>query len=556
MRSGSVGAAKRSGSLVRRSGTIAVGGFVDAGCHVTDGLAGRFCFGRFRLDTATRVLWMAEEVRPLSPKGFDLLCALVRNVDQVVSKATLLEEVWAGVTVDGSVLKVRIAEIRAALDESAAAPIHIQTHQRVGYRFAGPVEFQSLQPQGTLASSSPVTAFSRRPALAILAFDNFGRDPSDVYFVDGIVEELTTRLARFRYFPVIARNSSFVYKGTSVDVVHVSQALGARYVVEGSIQRAEDRVRIIVQLIDGQTGHHLWTERFESDLTDVFSLTDEITDRIAASLHSQLFAVEVRGIARRTFESADAWDCLLRAWSQQQTLDPDDNERAKREFARAIEYDSSCAQAHSGLAMCHFRDVVHGWSTDVLDSVRATQYHAGQSMRCDEQDPYSHLAMAVSHWITGKRDELFDAIEHAIWLNPSLAWAYLWGGIAYGVGGEPARALEMASQAIRLSPLDPLRGLFDYAAAVAHFAAGRYDLAYESAKQAAHLMPSWGWIHAISATSASWLGRDEEARASLAHARELLRGLRVEDLGRLLPFADPDFLERATQAARKADGQD
>ncbi|MCG8587688.1 MAG: winged helix-turn-helix domain-containing protein [Proteobacteria bacterium] len=514
---------------------------------------GRYEFGDFRIDLALRRLFRGDQERPLSPKAFDLLEALVRSVDQVVPKRTLLDDIWAGVRVEESVLKVRIAEIRSALDETAAAPARIHTHQRVGYRFAGPVQFV---PSGGSGEPAPVVAFSQRPALAILPFNDFSASPGNDYFADGIVEELTTRLARFRYFPVIARNSTFVYKGQAVDVARASRELGARYVVEGSVQRSEDQARVIVQLIDGETGHHVWTDRFESDLANLFELNDEITDLIAGAMHSQLYAVEVRRATRHSAQNLDAWYCLLRAWSLQESLDPGENSAAKVHFLRALEFDPECAQAHSGLAMSHFRDVVHGWSASPVDSLRELRHNADRSLKCDAQDPYSHLATGVAHWLGGRRDDLLESIEYAIWLNPSLAWGYLWGGIAYGVAGDPERSLEMATRAIRLSPLDPLRGIFDYAVSIAHFAAGRYEEAYDTAKKAAGLMPDWGWTHSMLAASAGWLGRLDEARTAIEAAKRLLPGLTPPDLARLLPFAAPDFLERSVEGARRAGWRD
>lgn len=515
--------------------------------------SGSFLFGAFRFDLDRRRLERGDEERPLSPRAFDLLEALIRNVDQVVPKRTLLDEVWEGVRVEESVLKVRIAEIRSALGESAAAPDRLHTHQRVGYRFSGPVEFL---PTGAGGSAQPVIAFSQRPALAILPFDDFSGGDEDEYFADGIVEELTTRLARFRYFPVIARNSSFVYKGQSIDVASASRELGARYLVEGSVQRSEDQVRVIVQLIDGETNHHLWTDRFETDLTNIFEINDEITDLIAGAMHSQLYSAEVRRVLDHSPKNMDAWFCLLHAWSLQGSMDPEQNAAAIAEFRRALEFDSGCAQAYSGLAMSHFRDVIHGWSADALGSVRATRENADQSVECDAQDPYSHLALGVAHWLAGRREDLLEAIEYAVWLNPSLAWAYLWGGIAYGVAGDPDRSMEMATRAIRLSPLDPMRGIFDYAVAIAHFSAARYEQAFDEAKRAISLMPGWGWPHSIMASSAGLLGRSEEAEAACQLAQERLPGLTMQGLGQLLPFADADFLARSLEGARRAGWQD
>jgi TolB-like protein len=512
--------------------------------------SGFYSFDSLRLDLDQRRLFREDEPVSLSPKAFNLLEVLVRSVDQVVPSAMLLDEVWSGVHVEASVLKVRIAEIRAALDETASAPVYIHTHQRVGYRFAGSVRFQSAAAADE-SEARPVVTFSERPALAILPFDDFSAS-DDAYFADGLVEELTTRLARFRYFPVIARNSSFVYKGQAIDVTRASRELGARYVLEGSVQRSEDQARVIVQLIDGQSGHHIWTDRFESDLTDIFRLNDEITDRIAGAMHSQVFAAEMRHAEQLAPRSLDVWYCLLRAWSFQDSLEPSDNASAIAQFQRALEADAGCAQAHSGLAMSHFRDVLHGWSDDPLESVRATRAHADEGLRADPHDPYSHLASGVAHWLGGSRQDLLDAIEHAVWLNPSLAWAYLWGGIAYGVAGQPDRSMEMASHAIRLSPLDPLRGIFDYAVSIAHFSAARYEEAFDAAKKAVGQIPGWGWPQTMLACSAAMLGRDDEAQAARKLAQESLGGIGIDDLAGLLPFAGDDFIARAIDSAKRA----
>ena len=515
---------------------------------------GSYLFGDFCLDLDRRRLSRgqdpdAHEAIALSPKAFDLLETLVRHVDQVVPKQALLDEVWADVHVEESVLKVRISEIRGALDEAAADPVHVHTHQRVGYRFAGPVRHRA---GSTATASRAVMAFSQRPAVAILPFADFSESGAEDYFADGIVEELTRRLARFRYFPVIARTSTFAYKGRAVDVAQAARELGARYVVEGSAQRSEDRVRITVQLIDGETTHHVWADRFENDFTSLFEINDEITDRIAGAMHSQIYAVEMRRAVEQPRASLDAWVRLLRAWALQDSMDPAENAAAIAQFEAALDLDPRCAQAYSGLAMSHFRSVVHGWSDDPIDAVRATRENAAHSVRCDGQDPYSHLATGVACWLEGKRDELLGSIEHAVWLNPSLAWAHLWGGIAYGVAGDPDRAMAMAERAIQLSPLDPLRGIFDYAIGIAHFSAGRYEPAYEAAGRATSQLPSWGWPYTLLAGAAAFLDRIDEAQAARRMAQERLPGLTIETLASLLPFASPEFIERSVESGRLA----
>ena len=202
--------------------------------------------------------------------------------------------------------------------------------------------------------------------------------------------------------------------------------------------------------------------------------------------------------------------------------------------------------------MSHFRDVIHAWSGDPLASVRATREHADASLRADPQDPYSHLASGVAHWLGGNREALLDAIEYAVWLNPSLAWAHLWGGLAYGLAGDPERSLELAARAIRLSPLDPLRGIFDFAVAVAEFSAARYAEALDAAKRAVGLVPGWGWPYTVMAGAAAFLKRPDEARAACQMGMERLPGLGTGSLGQLIPFAAPEFIERAVAGAKQA----
>jgi adenylate cyclase len=397
-----------------------------------------------------------------------------------------------------------------------------------------------------------VPGFSGRPAIAVLAFDNLSGDPEQEYFADGIAEDLITRLSAWRYFPVIARNSSFVYRGRSLDVKQVSRELGVRYVVEGSVRKAGDRVRINVQLIDATTGHHVWAERYDRELRDLFALQDEITEALAGWLTPELMQAEQERAVRQEPRNLDAWDCAQRGFWHIWKLNQENNTQARSFLERAVELDPQLVLAFYGLTVTHYLDIFYQWSDSWEQSVAAMVRAAERGAALDEKDAFGQLGLGAAYSVTGPEDKMIAALELATELNPSLALAYGILGNLLATVRRPGDAIAALEKAMRLSPRDPFLFAFLSGVALAHFAAGRYEDAVDWARRSLRRRTDWMDPHHVLAASYAHLGRLEEARTALEESLRLQPGFSLDTYERMLSSADPDFTERYFDGLRKA----
>jgi TolB-like protein/cytochrome c-type biogenesis protein CcmH/NrfG len=398
-----------------------------------------------------------------------------------------------------------------------------------------------------------VPGFGGRPAIAVLPFENLSRDSDQEYFADGIVEDLITRLSLWRTFPVIARNSSFVYRGGAVDVKQVSRELGVRYVVEGSVRRSGDRVRVSAQLIDATTGHHLWAERYDRELEDIFALQDEITEQIVGSVLPELGRSEMERASRRDPRSLDAWEAVQRANWHIFKYSREDNARARELLDRPLEVDPNFIDAISSLSMTHLFDFSYGWSESPARSLAESLRLAERCTAIDDTNPLGQWTLAVAHALGGDPHKAITAAKRAVQLNPSLPTAY-WalGASLLFTGGSLEDAIENLEKATRLSPRDPvvrewvLTPLF-----AAHFAAGRYEVAADLARQSLRIRPDPRAWRILAASSAQ-LGQLDEARSAFQEMLRLQPDFSWSDLRVMYANADPDFVERYHDALRQS----
>jgi TolB-like protein len=309
----------------------------------------RFFFDEFVLDTDRRELRGAAGLISVEPQVFDLLSHLISNRDRVVSKDELLAAVWNGRLVSESTLTTRINAARSAIGDSGEAQRLIKTLPRKGLRFVGAVREEQVPVNvaRALPSKQPIPlALPDRPSIAVLPFANMSGDPEQEYFADGMVEEIITALSRMRWLFVIARNSTFAYKGRAIDVKQIGRELGVRYVFEGSVRKAANRVRITGQLLDASTGVHLWADRFEGGLEDVFDLQDQVTASVVGAIAPRLGQVEIDRAKRKPTESLDAYDYYLRGMANVHRWTREANNEALRNFNQAIERDPEFASAY------------------------------------------------------------------------------------------------------------------------------------------------------------------------------------------------------------------
>ncbi len=448
------------------------------------------------------------------------------NRERVVSKDDLLDAVWGGRIVSESTLTSHINAVRKAIGDSGEEQRLIRTVARKGFRFVGDVrEVQAsdgvgspkTEPAASNEASAPALTLPDRPSIAVLPFQNLSGDPEQEYFADGMVEDIITALSRIRWLFVIARNSSFTYKGRAVDVKQVGRELGVRYVLEGSVRKAANRVRITGQLIDATTGAHLWADRFDGTLDDIFELQDQVAASVVGAIAPQLERAEIERAKRKPTESLDAYDYYLRGMANLHQGTREAIDEALPLFHKAIELDPDFASAYGdgGVVLL----LAQGQRLD--DRSRAgdrrgraigpARRRAGQG-RCGRAHARRPCARAISPATSMAASHLLD---RALVLNPNLAAAWFLGGFLRIWRGEPDDAIEHFARAMRLSPLDPEMYRMQAGMAMAHLFAGRFDAASSWAEKAFRDLPSFLMVVGIIAASHALAGRMDEARRAM-----------------------------------------
>ena len=370
------------------------------------------------------------------------------------------------------------------------------------------------------AATRPTLSLPDKPSVAVLPFQNMSGDPEQDYFADGMVEDIITGLSRIKWLFVIARNSTFAYKGSAIDVKKVGRELGVRYVLEGSVRKAADRVRITVQLINTATGAHVWAERYDRKSDDIFALQDEITLSVVGAMEPSLRSAEVERAKRKRPDSLDAYDLVLQALPDVYSRMPEQEKRALVLLERALALDPSYALAHACAAHSHHTLYLRGGLN--LEHRAAAIRHAYSAIAQGQDDA---LALTFAGFVLGMdahdRAAAFAALDAAIAISPSTALAYIMGSIVLAFAGEAERAAEWAERGLRLSPLDPWRSSAFNTLAFGHFKRGRYEEAAAAAHKAVQCSPGFSICYMALAAPLAKLGRLEEAKAAAARVLEL-----------------------------------
>jgi TolB-like protein len=496
----------------------------------------------------------------IGPQVFDLLLYLIQNRDRVSSKDQLLDAVWSGRIVSESTLTSHINAVRKAIGDNGEEQQLLRTVPRKGFRFIGEVtETQSSAPSSSAASDaspdlpSPALALPNKPSIAVLPFQNMSGDPEQAYFADGIVEEITTALSRARWLFVIARNSSFTYQGRAVDVKQVGRELGVSYVLEGSVRKASDRVRITGQLIDATTGAHLWAERFEGSLDDIFELQDRISANVAGAIAPQVELAEIERAKSKPPASLNAYDCYLRGLAHMHRGTRESVEEALPLFQRSIELDPEFAAAYAMGAWCYFWRKVNNWCADLPKEIAEGARLARRAVELGRDDAVALTrgGHALAH-LTGDLDSGIALLDRAIFLNPNLAAAWFLGGYLRTWHGESDGAVEYFERAMRLSPVDPELYRMQAGMAIAHLFAGRLEDASAWAEQAHRNLPSFLMVVATLAATRALAGRQDEAKRAMDQLRALNPALRISNLTHWLPIHRPEHLALFAEGLRKA----
>lgn len=506
-------------------------------------------FGDCMLDPGRRELRRASGTVAIGPQVFDLLLFLVENRDRVVSKDDLLEAVWGGRIVSESTITSHINAARTAIGDTGHEQKFIRTVARKGFRFVGDVtEPSSISHEPGPAAGRALT-LPDKPSIAVLPFVNLSGDAEQDYFADGMVEDIITALSHIRWLFVIARNSSFAYKGRASDVKQIGRDLGVRYVLEGSVRKAANRVRITGQLIDAESGGHLWAERYEGALDDVFDLQDRITGSVVSAIAHELERAEIARAKRKPTESLDAYDYFLRGMARFHGLTEPNIDKAIDHFRHAITLDPEYASAYGMAAWCLFWRRINGWTTDYDGETAEGARLARLAVDLGRNDAVALTrgGHALAHF-TRDFDVGVDFLDKALVLNPNLAAAWFLGGYLRNWRGEADEAIKRFEQAMRLSPLDIEMFRMQTGIAFAHLIAKRFDQACAWAEKAYREVPSFMLAAAAIAASSALAGRVDDARRAMADVRRLDPSLRLTMLDRWLHF------RRSEDAALFADG--
>ncbi len=410
-----------------------------------------------------------------------------------------------------------------------------------------------LAPKAVTASDAPrpMPAQSDKPSIAVLAFNNMSGDPEQEYFSDGISEDIITDLSKLSELHVIARNSSFTYKGKPVDVKQVGRELGVRYVLEGSVRKAGNRVRVTGQLIDAANGAHIWADRFDRDLTDIFAVQDELTQEIISALKIKLSEGEKARIAGSGTKNVDAHDLFLkgRELVSGNKRDRQMFEQSTTCFRRAIELDPDYAGPYAGMGWAYILDFQNRWSASPETSLDQTERFVGMAIAKDDKDPFVHyVAAMLSIWRKDYERWAREA-DRALSLNPNYALAHNIRGILYAYTGEPARAIADIERAIRL---DPAQQQYRHFLGTAYFVAGNYETAAAVFKDRIAMTPTTDLSRAFLASALGHLGRHEEARQVWHELKEINPRYSYADHFARLPFRDPADADKLTDGLRKA----
>ena len=399
----------------------------------------------------------------------------------------------------------------------------------------------------------PALALPSRPSIAVLPFQNMSGDPEQEYFADGMVEDIITALSRMSWLFVIARNSSFTYKGKAVDVKQVGRELGVRYVLEGSVRKSVNRVRITGQLIDAATGVHLWADRFDGALDDIFDLQDQMTSSVVCAIMPKLEQAEIERAKSKPTESLDAYDYYLRGVELFYQRSRESICEALRMFYRAIEFDANFATAYAMAAWCYSVRQANRWMEDRAWEIGEAERLARKAVELSRDDAVAlsragHALVDVAHdFETGAY-----FIERALVLNPNLLSAWYASGWLRVFVGEPEKAIKHLEHCRRISPLDPATPRIQSAIAFAHIFAGRYDEAASHAEQALSENPNLHMGLRVAATSHALAGRMEQATKAMARLRQIDPALRVSNLQELTPLRRPEDIARYAEGLRKA----
>jgi TolB-like protein/Tfp pilus assembly protein PilF len=501
-----------------------------------------FSFENYSLDTDRRELRCADSLIAVQPQVFDLIEYLIRNRERVVSKDDLIAGIWGGRIVSESALTSRINAARTAIGDTGDGQRLIRTVSRKGVRFVAAVaeETASRAPAQPDIVAESLPGSTDRPSIAVLPFQNMSGDPEQEYFADGMVEEIITGLSRIKWLSVTSRNSTFIYKNKAVTIHDVAEKFGVRYVLEGSVRKSANRVRIAAQLIDAKTDVHLWADQYDRVIEDVFAVQDEITMRVTGAIEPSLRKAEIERVRRQRPNNLSAYDLVLRSLPSVFAQMPKDAAIAIPLLEGAVNLQPDYGAAHAFLGWClHHRFARGGLRAE--DRAAAVK-HARAAITYGSDDPTA-LAVAAQVIVWNEHDvetglKLFD---RALELSSSNVFALTLSAITLAWIGHAELAIERAERAIRLSPFDSYNFRSHHALGIAHFSRQRYKESIEAARRAIDYNPNFSIARAVLAAALLRAGRLTDATAAARDVLECQPSFTVDGLAQSAGIEPTEF---------------
>jgi TolB-like protein len=476
-------------------------------------------FGPFRLDADAHILFRGAEVVPLGQRAVALLRLFLERAGAPISKVALIEAAWPGLAIEDSNLTVQIAALRRVFAEGAGGAEWIETLPRRGYRYVGPVAATADSP-AEAKQRSPALALPDKPSVAALPFANLSGDPGQDYFADGMVEDIIAGLSRIKWLFVAARNSGRPYAGKALDLKRVGRELGVRYLLRGSLRKDSNRVRISAQVIEAETGGHVWAERYDRPLEDIFALQDEIALSVVGAIEPSLRNAEVERVKRKRPDSLDAYDLVLRAQPDVYSGMPEGARKALTLLESALAREPAYALAHAFAAMCHHNLFLRAGLRE--ENRAGSIRHARSAIACGQDDALALTFAGFSIGMDGHdHAAAFAAFGAALAVSPSSALTYILGAVILGWAGRAEQAIAWSERALRLSPFDPWAFAAYHALMLGHFHQGHYEEAASAAYKAIQSNPGHSISQMLLAAALAELGRLEDSRAAAARVLEL-----------------------------------
>ncbi len=515
-----------------------------------------FAIAGWRVDPSALRISNESRTIKLEPKAMAVLEHLASSPGAVVTRRELEDSVWAGTVVGYDALTNAIIKLRKALGDKAREPRIIETIAKSGYRLIAEVNPPSEEPSKQTTGPSNASENAQhhappaKPSIAVLPFDNMSGDAEQEYFSDGISEDITTDLSKLSGLLVIARNSAFAYKGKPVNVAEIGRELGVRYLLEGSVRKIGQRVRINAQLIDGDTGGHVWAERYDRELTDIFAVQDEVRQAIVAALTPTLTGSERRLLELREIRDIEAYDYYLRGRELALLDTEDDTEQARTMLEKAVELDPEFSSAYAYLARCDALAYINGWGDPARRSLTKALEMGRVAAALDADNPQAHFTIGTAAIWLKMNDLARQEIHTALRIDPNFSEGYGALSMIQVYSGEPAEALESLRTLMRLDP--HYRDFYLHLSAQAHFHLAQYPQAVDALKRRLIRKPDSDISHALLAATYGHLGEFENSRAEWQATLRINPNYSVEQKRKMLPYKNPADFEHFAKGLRKA----